>query len=563
MRRAPNKTVEMGLFSILVASPLLFTPFSAAPFVDPKLVLLTVGALLLSLSRLEMDRAMTLLTGAWVLALAVASALGLDPLWSLLGAPNQGMGFIALASSAFLLAAGTGLPGELRRRAAEWLFWTGVVIAAIAVVGRFVDVGASTWRLGSLSATIGHRVFVGGLLAACAVAGLVVRTSWFSVLGFVMLGSGLAVTAVRAAWLGALLGISWALWRGRHRIRGALAVVLPLVVALAGWTVADRALLPESEIEFSAAPRFAQLAEGSAAERPAVWQAYLRAWRHDLIVGSGPSTGWFGYLTNATPSEIQTAGRNYAYAHNLPLEVATTTGLLGLLALLALGLSIVIRIVRAPPEYACPAGALLALATIHALQPFNIVLTPLLFLSAGLAIPSGAHPVRVRKWITVLLVAATVLAGTRLTASSLERYGSTYDSVTSLTWAGRIDARRLGADEELAYLLAFGADLDEARRAREVLREMVAAHPWHPTVRLIAAEVEVLLNDPAAGRRWLDRHLDIFPVDPLALAGSAAVALRMGDNEEAAAFARRALEIDPDQTIARSVLESATAETPS
>lgn len=554
-RPTSQRSLEAGLFLIVVALPVLFTPFSAAPFADPKLLALALGALLISHSSFAVDRNLGFIVLAWLTTLTMATALGVDPLWSLLGRPLESTGALMLGASAVLLAAAGSVKHDLRARVPLWLFWTGIVVASIAVLGRFIDFGGPGWELGSLSATIGHRVFAGGFLAAAAIATFAMPPTRASMAGSVIIGSGLAVTAVRGAWLGAAFGAAWAIWRGGVTRRAAVGILLPLILTMAAWTAAD-SILPEREIEFSAAPRFAQLDEGSAAERPHVWRAYLRAVADDPLLGTGTATGWYGYLSHAEPDEIRAAGRGWGSAHNIALEVAATTGLVGLLpAILLVGL-ISVRALRGPPSHAWAAGVAIALAAVHALQPFNIVLTPLLFLSAGLCTAPSASTVKRRTWLTVALLLVALVAIARLFASSFERYGDTYDSVAALRLATTLEPQRLSAHRELAYFLAFDPSPTEAAEARSIVRRMVADHPWHPGVRLTAADVEVLLGNLDAGAAWIDKHLEVFPNDPLALGGGAVVALRAERPDDADALARRALEIDPDQGLARGVLDA-------
>jgi hypothetical protein len=45
----------------------------------------------------------------------------------------------------------------------------------------------------------------------------------------------------------------------------------------------------------------------------------------------------------------------------------------------------------------------------------------------------------------------------------------------------------------------------------------VEEHPWDVQVRLSAADLEVYLRDPRAGRRWIVEHVRRFPSDRAAL----------------------------------------------
>lgn len=204
----------------------------------------------------------------------------------------------------------------------------------------------------------------------------------------------------------------------------------------------------------------------------------------------------------------------------------------------------------------------MVLAVIHLLQPLNLVLTPLLFLTAGLSVAPGGEHARLelrRMWVVGAVSIALVLALGRFGASSLERYGRTYVSPGALQASRVLQPFRLSGTEALAKHRSLDA---RARRpgagadARELAEEGVARHGWHPAVRLVAADVEMLLDDRPAARRWLDEHLERFPNDPVALGGAARLALEAGEAERARVLALRALEADPDLGLAEDVLEA-------
>jgi O-antigen ligase len=508
------------------------------------------------------DPRLVFVAGMWAAALLLSAVLGLDPWWSILGPENQGTGVLALGASAYLLCAGNALPDQLRQRVPRWVFWTGVVVSVVAVIGRFVDVGGETWSLGALSSTIGHRVFVGGFVAAAIVAALGMELGPRAYVGLLALGSGLAVSAARAAWVGLAVAVVVVLVRRRKRWRHVAAVVVPVTIAIGGWTAADPLLPTSADVGFSAAARFGQLGEGSASERIPVWRANIRAFADDPVLGSGPGTSWNGFLRRATPAELRRSTREYGDAHNLVVEMAATTGILGIATLTALFLVALVRLRGAPADRDWALGAVVVLTIVLGLQPLNIVLVPLLMLAFGMSLRSplrASTSVSIRSAPLVLLLIALLLGTVRFVASSLERYGSTYDSVAALRWATRIEPWRTDAAIELAKLRAFdhregkaGAADDAHRRAARI----VDGHPWHPGVRLAASNVELLLDDHDAAKAWLDEQLTIFPHDPLALASRATLALQLEDLEAAESFARRALEIDPDLTQARGVLRA-------
>lgn len=552
--------LEAGLFCVLVAAPLVFTPFTAAPFVDPKLVLLIGAALLVAVSGVRVDGAVAAAAGAWVAVLGLATALGVDPWWSLLGPDDRGTGLLAFGAGALLLCAGTGVPEDLRERLPGWLFWTGAVVSAVAVVARFVEIGGDTWVLGFKSSTLGGGAVIGGFVAGAAVAGAHLRLRPAVVGGLVLLGSGLAVSASRGAWVGVALGLAIALWRGRRGWRTAAGVVLPLALTMAAWTLADP-VLPEP---VSAVSRFGDTAEASGV-RFSAWEVNLRAWGEEPVLGSGPGTGWGRYLSEAGADEIRDARRGFADAHNIVLEFGVISGGAGVLALGVLFLVVALRARPFPPERAWAVGVVVAVGVSHLVQPLDVVPVGLMLLAGGLAVgrPPPGPGIAIRGWVPVLLAVALVLSTLRFGASSLERYGRTYASPSSLRASLVLQPFRLTAIDALAKHRALDARASHAgagAEARGLAEEGVARHGWHPAVRLIAADVEMLLEDRSAARVWLNEHLDRFPNDPLALGGAARLALEAGEPDRARVLALRALEADPDLGLAEDVLEETGAE---
>ncbi|MGH2590501.1 MAG: hypothetical protein ACRDGW_06865, partial [Actinomycetota bacterium] len=75
---------------------------------------------------------------------------------------------------------------------------------------------------------------------------------------------------------------------------------------------------------------------------------------------------------------------------------------------------------------------------------------------------------------------------------------------------------RLSAGEALALDLAIdgrAGDAVAAAEAREVVRRIVSAHPLNPGVRLLAADVELLLRNFPGTQAWIRAQLEIFPND--------------------------------------------------
>lgn len=569
---------ELGLFLVLVALPLVFVPFTTAPLVDAKLVVLLGACLVLALANVEVNRTIAFLAILWVAVLALAAAVGIDPWWSLLGSESQGTGVLALGACALLLCVGTGVTHDLASRLPRWLFWTGAVVSSLTVLGRFISPGGTPLTLSDHSplgllrlvceGIVGHRVFVGGFIAAAAIAALPLKRRLGEYGGLLIIGSGLAVSASRSAWVGICLGLVMAVWRQRWQWRSTVGVLVPIVFAVTAWTVAGK-VLPHQSIEFSAAPRFTQLEEGSAQERLAVWKADLRAWSIDPVLGSGPSTTWHGFLAHATGSEIRTAGRNNADAHNILLELGVTTGVIGVAAFLVLGLFVAVRIRRSPADRAWAAGAAVAVGTVHLFQPLNLRLTPLLFLTAGLAagpaLRTTASGIRLRAPIAVLAAVALVLGSARFISSALESYGSNFASEAALRWSLRFEPHRVGARLDLAGQRAFDSTNDPRAKSdvRALLKRAVRQHRWNPQARLAQANLTVAIGDNLRiAQRQLEAYVRIFPNDPLGIAGLAVLEQRLGNSPLAVRYARRALAIDPQLATARMVIRSVKSNNP-
>ncbi|MET0800264.1 MAG: hypothetical protein ABWZ53_03730, partial [Actinomycetota bacterium] len=80
MQARRPQLAEIGLFLLVVVLPLVFTPFSASPFGDGKLVVLAGGCLALVASGLAADRRIAIAGGALVVATLLAALSGVDPL---------------------------------------------------------------------------------------------------------------------------------------------------------------------------------------------------------------------------------------------------------------------------------------------------------------------------------------------------------------------------------------------------------------------------------------------------------------------------------------------------
>jgi hypothetical protein len=515
--------LDAGLFVLVVALPLAFFPLARHPFSDPKLVLLMVGTLLLWLSGTGIDRRLTPAAASWALASIVAAAAGVDPLGSLLG-PWESTGLLLLLACAALVAVGSTLPAAAVERARGWLVWAALAVAGVAVLWRVAPdlLGSLVEDLSFGGSTLGNPVFVAALLGAAIPAAVAGRHGpWALAAVMVWLGWGFAVNGERSSLaipVLAILACWWAVRPGRARLGIA---ALSLAATIGVWALVSPGLSLGDGGLRSAGGQF-QTLQGER-QRVAVWSANARAATRSPMLGWGPGLGWSAYVSSASESELETAGRGWMDAHALPLQVVVTSGVLGVLALGFLAWKLAPGLLRPAPGSPWATASALTLAAFVLYEPLNLVVTPLLFLLAGcanspLADVRQVAPAGVRVVVAAALTAAVVLAGAVLTASALEQWGRTHHAEWAVRSSLALQPWRLSAAERLAIELALdgrAGDADAAAEARRVIEEAVTDHPWDPSVRLAAIDVELLLGSPEGVQRWRQDHLKHFPNDDL------------------------------------------------
>ena len=169
---------ELGLFLLVVALPLAFTPFSTSPFGDPKLVILVGGSLALWGSGLALDRRIGALAALWTVFTALSALTGVEPIRSLAARTDgEGGGLMLVLSCAAIVVTGVGVDADLRERTRRWFVVASCIVGALGLVFRFApDVLTDTVGLKTLSfvgATMGNQLFAAALLAAGIAAALV------------------------------------------------------------------------------------------------------------------------------------------------------------------------------------------------------------------------------------------------------------------------------------------------------------------------------------------------------------------------------------------------------
>jgi O-antigen ligase len=522
------RNLELGLFLLLVVLPLAFTPFTMGPFGDPKLIVLPVACLLLWFGGGRRDRALSWIATGWVAITIIAAVVSVDPAAGVVVTPTgDGGGVLLVVCCAVVLVCGTGLSRDLVARGSGWLTWTGVVVSVLLLAYRLVpDVVTSIVPRPSLiGATLGNQLFAAAFLAAAmAAAATGTGPLWRRLALLAVMTAAVTSIGERSSLVLPAIALAVAWWRARAGWRPTVAGAVVVISIAVIWQVADPMLPgnppPESAIH--------QIGSGTTDPgRLVVWRVSARAWLDRPALGWGPGTTKAAYLHEASAAEVDRAGRGWGDAHDIVLESAVSTGVLGAGAVLVLLVIAAARAVRSPSEYAWVVGAAASLGAYALVEPLNLVLTPLLFLFAGVAashaVPHPAversgrgWPRAIRGTVPVLIGLTAVLSTLAFAASTLERHGYDYGDIGALRASLRLEPWRLSAREELAIQLAVegrSGITGATEEATETIAAGVDSRPWDPDVRIVASRVATLANDPAAATTWLRGQLQRFPGD--------------------------------------------------
>ncbi|MEA2521525.1 MAG: O-Antigen ligase, partial [Actinomycetota bacterium] len=462
------KTLEIGLFLLLVALPLAFLPFTLSPFADIKLVVMLGGALALWLGGPQGDRRLRQAAAAWVIVTFVASILGVDRGVSLTASQSgEGSGFMIVLASAVLLMTGPTIDAALLESARRWFVWVSVAVAVLGIAFRF-EPGWFTHVVANnafVGATLGNQLFAAAFLSAGIAAALGVSRIGLRDLAIAaVLALGVASFGERTSLLLPPVVCAVMVWRLRPPLSRVVLIFAAVIGPLALWQAAGP-ILP-SEGGQSAVSQLGSHTTDT--QRFTVWRVLAGSALERPILGWGPGTTQGAYLHEASAQDVARTTRIWADAHDLFLETLVSSGLLGLIALLALVVLVVPRAWRAPPERTWALAAAAALAAYSLVEPVGIVLTPLLFLFAGIAAgPPHEDAAPVRRSVRIagagVIVVAIAVSGLTLVASGLQLWGSQQAEVPALRAALDLAPWRVSAAQALALrLVSDGNSADPA-----------------------------------------------------------------------------------------------------
>jgi O-antigen ligase len=519
------KTLELGVFLLLVALPLAFLPFTLSPFADIKLVVLLGGSLAMWLGAPPGDRRLRQAAAAWVIVTFLAAIFGVDRGVSLTASQSgEGSGFMIVLASAALLVTGPTIDAALLERARRWFVWVCVGVAVLGIAFRF-EPGWFTHVVANnafIGATLGNQLFAAAFLSAGIAAALgTSRIAARDLALAAVLALGVAAFGERTSLILPPVVCGVIVWRLRPPLSKAVLIFAAVIGSLAIWQVAGP-ILPSEEQQSAVSQLGSHTTD---TQRFTVWRVLAGSALDRPILGWGPGTTQAVYLHDASAADVARTTRIWADAHDLFLETLVSSGLLGLLALLALVVLVVPRAWHAPPERAWALAAAVALAAYSLVEPVGIVLTPLLFLFAGIATgPPTQAAVPPRRTVRLVgagvIIVAIAVSGLIVVASALQLWGSEQGEVPALRTALDMAPWRVSAAQALAFRLVSDGNSSDpavarpaAAQARSVIGAAVAAHPWDPNVRIVAIDVDVFLRDYSGALGWATQQAARFPCE--------------------------------------------------
>jgi O-antigen ligase len=552
-RRRGRSPLELFAAAIALVLPIAFvTSLDSAAWSLRAAVLLVVAGVglpvLLSQTRGPHPLAARAAVG-FLAAGAVSAVLSQNHTTAVFGLYNQGTGVLFMAALAGAWAIGRRVRPEARPLLERALILGVLVNVAVALLAALVNL---TGVSGDLVDSGGRSAGLAGnpvhLAALCVLAlALIVPRLTASPLTWAVPVAALAaatqLSGTRAA-LVVMAGI--AVWAGRrHGLRvGALVAVLVVIGLAVGSTMG-------SASTSSATARSASL--GSWRNRPATWLTAGSSIVHHPLLGVGP--GQFRTATSAKhPMSVALSeGPDVLFtdAHNIFVEYATTTGLLGLGAL-------VIWLVAAirPARGWLLMGAL-GVLVIHLLEPQSVVTTPLAFLALGASAPVACATSGRRRRVgyqvaTWSCLALAVAAASVFLVGEVQAHQAQLD--LSAGPAAQAD-RLLPPWSRTASLLAKawtfhgitnGHNQGDYQRSRAWRMAAVQRDNTDPVLWNELAQFDATIGkDPKAAQSEFTRALRLNPTSVLAMSGLAHLAGDRCDVAQQQYWQERADQLSP------------------
>jgi O-antigen ligase len=469
----------------------------------------------------------------------------------------------------FLLAASA--PRESTSRIRQLWITVAVIVAANGLIRQGFEP--------EFLSTLGNWDFLGAYLAAALVVGASVGGTW-SLLGSLVLLAAMLFCRSRGAWLA--LGSVTILWflvfgariLGRWQARAAVVTLALVIASLSGWSYIREQW--QSDV------------------RPPIWKATISMIAARPFLGHGLGTYVAVYPQFRVPQYFlrRKATNVTDHAHNELLEVTAEQGFVGLAATLWLwGLAVGrgLRASRQPNESERRATlGLLAAALVfmlHSLVDVDLRYLPnqsLLWLLMGLLVGRGAGPsstisFTVRsKALQGCVAAVCLILGIGIIPSAVvyplaadwldrrarlaEESGDMGAAADAASRALTFEPFRLSTRYLLAGALARSPDASTREMAIDQCLQIEEFAPDYADVTYNVGELYMAANRVTDALPWLRRAVEINPYK-VDCRVALAVALRdLGQKPEAMKQLDRALQLQPDNQIARTLRQDMQAE---
>lgn len=346
-----SDTILFALFLLTLLTPLIYSSTTFFGFITGRTIYFRVLVALMVLTALTNRRMLASpLTGLQVsvllfgLALALANALGVDPVNSFLSGYARMEGFLAYGHYGlyFLVLARAGFSKQRWR--------TGLTVSVIVsvLVVLYGASQASGWQTDHyrLIATIGNASYLGLylllhlFLAVYLFWQFPAMSRWLrwmvvTVVTGVLLW-GLVMSGTRSAVLGlgagiAVLGTGWAIVRLGWSKR-MLPIGLGILILLGGMLVGLRDTSFVKNVPYL--QRLTSVSGSDNTFRPRFlnWRMALTGITDRPVLGWGQENYGYGFAQHYDPALLLEGTETYDRAHNLLLDIGFSAGLVGLLA---------------------------------------------------------------------------------------------------------------------------------------------------------------------------------------------------------------------------------------
>ncbi len=409
--------LELFAAAASILLPVAISPMLYSYTFTPKFALLLVVAAvglpqLLVLARRGASAAPARAMLAFLAVALVSAARSRSALVGMFGLYSWGTGWLFWCGAAGAWAVGRSLGDRGRRLVAGGLLAGAAVNATMAIVQEVLRARGPVLGLyqgGQADGLMGNPIYLEslllGALALALVAALRGRAAWLLLAALLSAALELSGERLAVPLLALLVVAGVAVSRTRRSLE--LAAV---VVGAYGLTYLVTGRLLHTRLQTSVVHN----------PRTLLWKSLAHAFLHDPLFGYGPGGTLlagtrYGSLALARRLGVATY---FADAHDIVVEVAITTGLLGIAAL---GFFVVLGVRHAMTPLL--GFALLAVA-VELVEPLNVGVTPLVLLAFGAAFKGAAQPARVRgralAAVRGALVAAALLAGASIVFGDFE-----------------------------------------------------------------------------------------------------------------------------------------------